>query len=244
MLSGIRVARRVEPLTAIHTLDKIRQVLEAQRRPRPNAPREKRSGNGTRGALPMPSMARPGTPIRHSFTAPAEIAVGLVREIVEIACDRRNEIPVMQKRLQDNIERYVRYKDEARKIMEFPPGPDPFVVTSMAALQHLTGDARHVVLKFCTKDTLDELVSLDEVFDTLCEKNHIVVPEEYYLMLDMLGDDMWTKKTLKCKDVFKQLFVNPYEAVHHRDRLFGAVLCKEVQELRAAWDLLALQTNP
>jgi hypothetical protein len=228
----------------IHSLDKIKKVLEAQRRPRPNAPREQRSGNGTRGALPMPLIVRPGTPIRHNFTAPVEITVVWVREIVENACDRRNEIPLMQNRLQDNVERYERYKDEARKMMEFVPGPDPSAVATMAAQQHLTRDARNVVLKFCTKHTLDELVSLDEVFNELCEKIHIVVPEEYYLMLDMLDNDMWKKRTLKCKDIFRLLCVNPYEAVHHRDRHFGAVLCKEVQELRAAWALLALQTNP
>jgi hypothetical protein len=196
----------------------------------------------------MPSKVRPGTPIRdfHSFTEPAEEAVGWVREIVEFACYRRNEIPVpvVQNRLQINLERYESYKDEARKMMEFVPGPDPSAVASMAALQHLTRDASNVVLKLCTKHTLDELVSLDEVFDELCEKIHIVVPEEYYLMLDLLDNDMWTMKTPKCKDIFKLLCVNPYEAVHHRDRLFGAVLRKEVQELRATWALLALKTSP
>jgi hypothetical protein len=159
-----------------------------------------------------------------------------------IARERHYESPVVGDKLQDNVEKYERYKVDAIQKIQFIPGPDPAVVASMTALHYLTGNARKAVLKLCTRHPLDKLMSLDEVFDEVCDNIHIIVPEEYYLMLELLVHEMVARKMLRCKDIFKLLCVNPHEALLRRDRLTGAALCKELQDLRVkldtAWALL------
>jgi hypothetical protein len=85
------------------------------------------------------------------------------------------------------------------------------------------------MLRFCTQQPRDKLVSMDEIFDKLCDNIHIVIPEEYYLMLELLDHEMVARKMLRCRDIFKLLCDKSHEALIRRDRLTGVVLSKELQ---------------
>jgi hypothetical protein len=101
----------------------------------------------------------------------------------------------------------------------------------MITIQYLTGNAIKAVIKFCSQQPLEKMVSMDEVFHELGDNVHIVVSEEYYQMLGLLNHDLLAKRMLRCKDILQLLRMNSYRAAQRKDRINGVVLCRELQNL-------------
>jgi hypothetical protein len=130
------------------------------------------------------------------------------------------------------MERFEQYKRDVFRTIQFSPGPVPTIVAAMIAIQYLTGNARKAVIKFCLQQSLEKMVSMDEVFDDLGDNVHIVVSEEYYQMLELLDHNLLAKRILRCKDILQLLGMKSYRAAQRKDRINGVVLCRELHDLK------------
>jgi hypothetical protein len=68
------------------------------------------------------------------------------------------------------MDRYEEYKFDVLKTIGYYPGRDAAVVVSLAALQHLTGNAKQPVMKWHSKQAPGTLINMEVIFDLLLER--------------------------------------------------------------------------
>jgi hypothetical protein len=70
---------------------------------------------------------------------------------------------------QEHMDRYEEYKFDVLKTIGYYPSPDPAVVASLAALQHLTGKAKQAVMKWHSKWAPGTLITMEVIVDLLLD---------------------------------------------------------------------------
>jgi hypothetical protein len=180
----------------------------------------------------MPSLVGPSVSIKGTAAAVVDPDIDWVHEIVALVKGHTYTGPLVGDSQQEHMEKYEQYKRDVFKTIQFSPGPNPTIVAAMIAIQYLTGNARKAVLKFCLQQPLEKMVSMNEVFDELGENVHIVVSEEYYLMLELLDHDLLAKRMLRRKDILQLLCIKSNRAAQRKDRINGVILCRELQDFK------------
>jgi hypothetical protein len=178
---------------------------------------------------PVPSHVTFNTPVTATApnAQPPRPLVLNVSWIVAIAKKHEYGGPLVGEKQQEHMDRYEEYKFDVLKMIGYYPGPDAAVVASLAALQHLTGKVKQVVMKWHSKQAPGTLISMEVIFDLLLEDIRLVIPDP----MDVAAEVRATTATSVAMEIQREIGQNRHVKISRVMRALNNAI-----EMREALD--------